>query len=218
MKQPLQQRTLRTRAKLTAAAEAVIAASGFEALRVEEVVSRAGVAKGTFFAHFRDKDALMDQIIGGRIDVILDEMAASPEPSTVEEMARAMMPLMRFMTCERYVFDLTLRYSGAASVEEIGPIARTFGRQLEILANWLGDDKFRSDINAELKAEGVHAFMLQAMAAKFCALHSATSIQDRLVPYLRAWLSPAPAQESADPGWTRPPGLAMMRPPIRRRE
>ena len=97
------------------------------------------------------------------------------------------------MTCERYVFDVVLRYSGAAAVEEIGPIAATFGRQIEILIGWLSATNFRGDIPVDLQAEGVHAFMMQAMATKFCALHNANSIRDRLVPYLDAWLMPRPA-------------------------
>ncbi|MEL7467263.1 MAG: TetR/AcrR family transcriptional regulator [Pseudomonadota bacterium] len=193
MARAVQKRTLETRARLIAAAEEIIGECGYEALRVEEVVLRAGTAKGTFFAHFRDKDVLMDRIIGARIDQHLDALEEVPVPQTPEEMAEALMPLCAFMTCERYVYDLILRYSGAASVEEIGPIATTFGRMVEILERWLSVDPPRQDIPPDLQAEGVHAFMLQAMSVNFCALHNSTSVRDRLVPYLRAWLCPRPA-------------------------
>jgi AcrR family transcriptional regulator len=190
MARAIQKRTLETRARLIAAAEEIISDAGFEALRVEEVVLRAGTAKGTFFAHFKDKDALMDLIIGGRIDAHLHALEKAPAPQTAEEMAEALIPICAFMTCERYVFDVILRYSGAAAVEEIGPIAATFGRQIEVLESWLAEAPFRRDIPADLQAEGIHAFMIQAMATKFCALHNARSIRDRLIPYLKAWLTP----------------------------
>ena len=190
MARAVQKRTLATRARLIAASEEIIAEAGFEALRVEEVVLRAGTAKGTFFAHFKDKDALMDLIIGERIDRHLDALAAQPAPKSVAAMTEALLPLCEFMTCERYVFDVILRYSGAAAIEEIGPIAQTFGRQIEILVGWLEKAKFRRDIDPDLQAEGVHAFMLQAMATKFCALHNAQSTHQRLAPYLKAWLQP----------------------------
>lgn len=190
MARATQKRTLETRARLIAAAEAIIDVGGFEALRVEEVVLRAGTAKGTFFAHFKDKDALMDRIVGARIDEILDDMAKLPVPKTPDALVDALMPLCDLMTCERYVFDLIMRHSGATAIEEIGPIAATFGRMLDIFTGWLEDLPCRQDISAELQAEGVHAFMLQAMATQFCALHNATSFRDRLVPYLRAWLTP----------------------------
>ena len=185
-----QKRTLETRARLIAAAEEVIDEQGFEAMRVEEVVLRAGTAKGTFFAHFRDKDALMERIIGARMDALLDEMEVRPAPKNVEALADAITPLCGFMTSERYVFDLIMRYSGATAIEEIGPIAATFGRQVEIFETWLTAHPFRRDIPADVAAEGVHAFMLQAMATGFCALHNARSFRDRLMPYLSAWLEP----------------------------
>lgn len=191
MARAVQKRTLETRARLIAAAEDIISESGYEALRVEEVVLRAGTAKGTFFAHFKDKDALMDLILGARIDALLDELEIRPKPKSVQKLTEALIPVCEFMTCERYVFDVILRHSGAAAVEEIGPIATTFGRQIQILERWLSDKRFRSDISAELQAEGVHAFMLQAMATRFCALHNANSIKDRLSPYLKAWLTPS---------------------------
>lgn len=190
MVRAIQKRTLQTRAKLLAAAEEIIAENGFEALRVEEVVLRAGTAKGTFFAHFRDKDAMMDLIIGPRMDAILNRMAEAPAPVTPEAVADALMPLAELMTCERYVFDVILRYSGAAAVEEIGPIANTFGRMIEVFAEWCEGGAFRDDIPAELQAEGIQAFLLQALAANFCALHNATTIRERLLPYLSAWLCP----------------------------
>ena len=74
-----------------------------------------------------------------------------------------------------------------------GSIAMTFGRQVEVLQAWLKDSGYRPDISNDLRAEGVHAFMMQAMSVNFCALHNATSIEERLTPYLEAWLRPKPA-------------------------
>lgn len=199
MARAVQKRTLETRARLIAAAEEVIAEAGFEALRVEEVVLRAGVAKGTFFAHFRDKDALMELIIGPRIDAHLDALAAAPPPSSAEDMADALVPLAEFMTCERYVFDVVFRYSGAASIEEIGPIAQTFGRMIDVFGAWFEDGRFRRDITPDLAAEGVMSFLLQAVATQFCALHNSVSFRERLLPYLSAWIgTPDPTGIVAD--------------------
>ena len=190
MARAIQQRTLQTRAKLVAAAKSVVAESGYEAMRVEEVVLRAGVAKGTFFAHFKDKDALMDQLIGAEIDAHLDKIDAAPTPETIDDMAAALMPLVDYMSCERYVFDVILRHSGAAANADIGPIAMTFGRQAEVTTKWLKDLPFRKDISADLQAEGVQSFLVQAISLAFCALHNAVSPQERIATYLRAWLTP----------------------------
>lgn len=190
MNKPVQSRTLKTRAKLIAAAQAVIAERGYEAMRVEEVVKRAGVAKGTFFAHFHDKDALMDQLIGQRIDQHLDQIETAPAPQNIEELIAIILPMLRFMTSERYVFDVILRHSGAAAIDTIGPIAHTFERQVIVQIGWFENGPFRRDVPAPLLAEGVLAFAVQAMSLAFCALHNSTDLEDQLKPYLNAWLLP----------------------------
>lgn len=191
MARSVQKRTLKTRARLIAVAQKRVESKGYEALRVEEVVLGAGVAKGTFFAHFRDKDALMEQLIGAELDACLDRAAAAPVPDSVDSLIAAMRPYHRFMTSERYVFDLILRYSGAAAIAEIGPIARTFDRYFTMVRDWVTGGPYRRDISPELLAEGVQAFAIQAMSLQFCALHRAQDFEERLKFYLDAWMCPA---------------------------
>ncbi|NOE27663.1 TetR/AcrR family transcriptional regulator [Ruegeria sp. HKCCD6157] len=190
MQKTIQKRTIKTRAKLLAAAEEVIRNGGYEALRVEEVVKAAGVAKGTFFAHFHDKDALMEILIADKLNACLDLAEAGTPPKTVAEIVTALEPVHSFMTSERYVFDLLIRYSGATAVAEIGPVAYCFERYFRIVMLWLEDAEVRKDVPPELLAEGVQAFAIQAMSLRFCALHSATTFTDRLETYLDAWLTP----------------------------
>lgn len=193
MRKAIQQRTLETRSRLTSVADELVAEKGFEALRIEEVVLRAGVAKGTFFAHFKDKDELMDLLIGERISRLLDRMAAGPAARNADELAQCLMPLVALMSSERYVFDVILRRSGAMALEEIGPIACTFGRLGELVGQWLAHGQFRKDVSPEVLVEGVEAFLVQTLALNFCALHKNKSMNDRLQPYLRAWLAPTPS-------------------------
>lgn len=188
VKKPIQKRTLETRNRLIAVATDLVRLRGYDALRVEEVVQGAGVAKGTFFAHFHDKDALMDLLVGSEIDRHLDVLEGLPAPGNVAEVVDNHLPLMNFMTSERYVFDIILRYSGAAMSDEIGPIAMTFGRHLDVIARWLGNEPFRKDVTAQMLAEGVQAFAIQVMALHFCALHNDVAPSDRLTGYLNAWL------------------------------
>ena len=79
------------------------------------------------------------------------------------------------------------------SAVRLGSIAMTFGRQASVLENWLRNSGYRPDIQNDLRAEGIHAFRMQAMSVHFCALHNATSIEERLTPYLKAWLEPGQA-------------------------
>lgn len=189
MKQAIQTRTLKTRARLLEVSREIARENGFEALRVEEVVQRAGVAKGTFFAHFKDKDALMDLLIGSRIDEILDHAETQLAPQTVGQLVDRLMPMLTFMTSERYVFDVCLRLSGALAAEEIGAIATTFHRQHNMIVDWMSGGAFRADVSPELLADGVQAFATQSMALNFCALHNNQTVEERFKPYLKAWLT-----------------------------
>ena len=189
-----QKRSIETRAKLIRVATEAIAANGHSALRVEEVVKNAGVAKGTFFAHFKDKDALMELIIGAQINEYLDAAEAMAAPDDVDDLITRMRPLMNFMTGERYIFDVIVRHSGAAVKEEIGPIAQTFDRTIEIVSAWIAQGQFRKDVSEVLLAEGVQAFAVQAMALHFCAINNQEEMHLRFKTYLQAWLTLTPTK------------------------
>ena len=52
----------RTRGELVAAAEHLVAARGIDAISIDDITQAADVAKGTFYTHFSDKDALAEAI------------------------------------------------------------------------------------------------------------------------------------------------------------
>lgn len=188
-----QKRRLETRQKLIETAKTLIAENGYGALRVEDVVAGAKVAKGTFFSHFEDKDRLMALLIGEEMERILAGIASGPPPQDVPDFAEKLAPLMAYMGQDRTVFDVVLRFSGAAAIETTELISLNFLHQVELLVTWitpLQGRAVRADVDAVLLAEGVQAFMVQAIALEFCALHNSNAAQDRLLPYLGPWLSP----------------------------
>lgn len=67
------------RAAILKAGLAVFAEHGFEAARLDAVAARAGVAKGTLYLYFRDKQALFEEIVRD---------AASPLIARFEAMAK----------------------------------------------------------------------------------------------------------------------------------
>ena len=188
-----QKRRLETRQKLIETAKTLIAKNGYGALRVEDVVAGAKVAKGTFFSHFEDKDRLMALLIGEEMERILAGIASGTPPQDVPDFAEKLAPLMAYMGQDRTVFDVVLRFSGAAAIETTELISLNFLHQVELLVTWitpLQGRAVRADVDAVLLAEGVQAFMVQAIALEFCALHNSNAAQDRLLPYLGPWLSP----------------------------
>ena len=68
---------------ILAAALDEFSAQGFAAARLDDVARRAGVAKGTIYLHFRDKEALFQEII---------RSALSPLVGTLESVLRGDLP------------------------------------------------------------------------------------------------------------------------------
>src|SRR6266571_2738791 len=77
------QKTAARREAILAAALDEFAAQGFAAARLDDVARRAGVAKGTIYLHFRDKEALFQEII---------RSALSPLVGTLESVLRGDLP------------------------------------------------------------------------------------------------------------------------------
>ena len=70
-------RTIHTAARRQAilgAALTVFAERGYEAARLDDVAARAGVAKGTLYLYFKDKEALFEALIRGAVAPVLEHM------------------------------------------------------------------------------------------------------------------------------------------------
>lgn len=58
------------------AALSVFAEHGFEAARLDDVAARAGVAKGTLYLHFADKEELFEEVVRGAVTPIVERLGA----------------------------------------------------------------------------------------------------------------------------------------------
>ena len=77
------------RAAIVAAGLDEFTARGFAATRLDDVAKRAGVAKGTIYLHFKDKEALFQELVRTALVPLIARMA---NPPLVEGMsARALM-------------------------------------------------------------------------------------------------------------------------------
>lgn len=55
-------------------------ARGFAATRLEDVAKRAGVAKGTIYLHFKDKESLFEELIRSALVPLIGRLGAPPSP------------------------------------------------------------------------------------------------------------------------------------------
>ena len=74
------ERAAERREAIIAAAMDEFIAQGFAATRLDDVAKRARVAKGTIYLHFKDKEALFEELIRTAIVPLVNRLAAGPPP------------------------------------------------------------------------------------------------------------------------------------------
>ena len=72
------ERAAERRAAIVAAALDEFIARGFTATRLDDVAKRAGVAKGTIYLHFKDKETLFEELVRTAIVPVVDRMTTPP--------------------------------------------------------------------------------------------------------------------------------------------
>lgn len=101
---PSPDKTARTRRAIVVAALDMFLERGFSETRMIDVAKRAGVAKGTLYIYFTDKEALFEGVLRDVIAAPISSVrATAPEPdeSVRAFLARAALPLMRDMEGSR---------------------------------------------------------------------------------------------------------------------
>src|SRR3954465_5252654 len=71
-------RQVQRREAILAAALEEFSASGFAATRLDDVAKRAGVAKGTIYLYFRDKESLFQGLVRAMLSPLVAKLEAAP--------------------------------------------------------------------------------------------------------------------------------------------
>jgi AcrR family transcriptional regulator len=74
------ERAAERRAAIVEAAFDEFVARGFAATRIDDIAKRAGVAKGTIYLHFKDKESMFEELVRTAIVPLLARLAAPPAP------------------------------------------------------------------------------------------------------------------------------------------
>jgi AcrR family transcriptional regulator len=143
------------RAAILAAARDVFAEVGYGAASVRDIVRRTGLASGTFYNYFPDKEAVLRALV--------DEIA-------VEARARVRAARRAATTLEAFVADGFRAYFGFLAEDRArlalirrnaGTIRALFGEP----AIGAGTDELRADLDAAVRAGAVPAHDTELMAA-----------------------------------------------------
>src|SRR6201989_1860353 len=73
-------RAAERRAAIVEAAFDEFVARGFTATRIDDIARRAGVAKGTIYLHFKDKESMFEELVRTAIVPLVNRLAAPPAP------------------------------------------------------------------------------------------------------------------------------------------
>ena len=90
----------RTRSLLLDSAISIVAEKGFEQTRITDVTQKAGLANGTFYNHFQDKDELMLEVAAG-IAVEITAQINKELGGVTDAVARVVLATARFMELAR---------------------------------------------------------------------------------------------------------------------
>src|SRR5688500_9169077 len=84
-------RAAQRRAAIIAAGLDEFIARGFAATRLDDVAKRAGVAKGTIYLHFKDKESMFEELIRTAIVPLVVRLGSAPPPpgASVRDMVEA---------------------------------------------------------------------------------------------------------------------------------
>ncbi|MBB6731527.1 TetR/AcrR family transcriptional regulator [Cohnella zeiphila] len=99
------------------------AKDGYHATKISDIVAEAGVAQGTFYWHFKSKEAIALEIVEDGRRQLLDVIAQGyrREAGTVQDMVQAsealLAGLFRFAESNRYLMELLL--GGGGGIEPI---------------------------------------------------------------------------------------------------
>lgn len=107
-----------TRAALHKAAQRLILEKGFSVVTIDDIVQKADVARGTFYLHYRDKEALVWDIVQKHLDELDAEQAeqAPVQPITREQKLAGLTTAFERAAQHRKLYLLVLGPSGSAAV------------------------------------------------------------------------------------------------------
>ena len=181
-RQSSQRRGADKRSRILKAAVRVFAREGFHGARIAEIARVAGVADGTIYLYFRNKEDLLLSLFEehvGRLNAMLrDGLASLPATSSrVEHGVRCQVGLVEDRRDLAEVLSVTLRQSNRFLRQFAGP---TFTEYLEILAEVVADGQRRGEIDARLSPMVVARALFGALDGLMLTWALGRSPADRL--------------------------------------
>jgi AcrR family transcriptional regulator len=160
---------------IRAAAEEVLAEQGF-AVRMEDIAERAGVSVGTLYNHFKDRDALLLELIRVRREALMaqvDAVVAEVEGRPVREQLRALLDKVFAHFREHARFFVVVMqsdvYRGPGYPQRAGSLPELAKRVEQLIQRGVASGELRregSELHATLLMGMVRGLLLRAAETK----------------------------------------------------
>jgi AcrR family transcriptional regulator len=157
---------LETRRRLIAAGQKLFARRGFARTRATDISREAGVAVGTLYVHFADKEDLLREILFegfGEIHAVVRQIAET-KYATVPESERAHAAALVGYAAEHpalfqilFSTEVTTTAAGAELLEFVT------AHQEQRLREGIAEGYFRADLDPVVAAHGVIGMMIQVL-------------------------------------------------------
>lgn len=138
------------------AAQQALGAGGPEAVRVEALATSLGVSKGGFYWHFKDRQALLDEMLDGWEKTVVGDVIANLESTPAEPRAK-LQQLFELAPKVDFAVELALRDWARRDREVAKRLRRIDSRRMEYLRLLFG--QFCADEN-DVEARSMLAFSL----------------------------------------------------------
>lgn len=170
MTRKVQARTVATRDRLMAAGREIVAGAGMASLRTDEVVLRAGTAKGTFFAHFSDRDHFLAALLA---ESLTAELSGLTVPQDRTDLVAMIECVYAAFATDAETVALLARFSGPAGAG-LGidlMICSVTDRLAQGLDRMQSRGLVPNRAAPEVLAEGLMAMIFHAAASAQCPAH-----------------------------------------------
>jgi AcrR family transcriptional regulator len=138
------------------AAQQALGGGGPEAVRVEALAASLGVSKGGFYWHFKDRQALLDEMLDNWEKTMVGDVIATVESRPVEPKAK-LQQLFELASTVDFAVELALRDWARRDREVAKRLRRIDSRRMEYLRSLFG--QFCAE-ETDVEARSMLAFSL----------------------------------------------------------
>lgn len=138
------------------AALKVIAESGYHNAQVSRIAKEAGVADGTIYLYFKNKEDILISVFKEKLGDLVSQFHSSMSESSSAEEALRSMCTIHYTELENnvplaYVTQIELRQSSIELRKAIGDVVKTYIHLIEqVLKRGMEEGSFRADLDVKL--------------------------------------------------------------------